>query len=106
MIKPYITIVLPYNILLQQKVRYYRKKVSFLETNYKDRYIKMGLKIQYYRKLKGYTQEVFAEKIDMSWSFVAQVESRAMVCGVSLETLFKMADVLEIEPYKLIKDDD
>ena len=76
-----------------------------METEYADKYIKMGLKIQYYRKLKGYTQEVFAELIDKSWSFVAQVESPSSIRGVSLETLFKMAEVLEIEPYKILKED-
>lgn len=76
-----------------------------METEYADKYIKMGLKIQYYRKLKGYTQEVFAELIDKSWSFVAQVESPSSIRGISLETLFKMAEVLEIEPYKILKED-
>ena len=76
-----------------------------MKTEYADKYIKMGLKIQYYRKLKGYTQEVFAELIDKSWSFVAQVESPSSIRGVSLETLFKMAEVLEIEPYKILKED-
>ena len=72
-------------------------------TEYKDRYIRMGLNIQYYRKLKGYTQETFAELIDKSWSFVAQVESPSTVRGISLETLFKIAEVLEIEPHKILE---
>lgn len=65
----------------------------------------MGLKIQYYRKLKGYTQEAFAELIGKSWSFVAQIESPTNVKGISLETLFKMCEVLEIEPYRIFKDE-
>ena len=73
-------------------------------TAYKDKYIKMGLKIQYYRKLKGYTQETFAELIDKSWSFVAQIESPTNVCGISLETLIKIAEVLEVEPYQILKE--
>ncbi|EEG28764.1 DNA-binding helix-turn-helix protein [[Clostridium] methylpentosum DSM 5476] len=77
-----------------------------METKYYERYIKLGLKIQYYRKLRGFTQETFAEAIDKSWSFISKIESPTTIRGVSLETLFKMADVLEIEPYKLIKDDD
>ena len=74
-------------------------------TEYADKYIKMGLKIQYFRKLKGYTQEAFAEKIDKSWSFVAQIESPSNIRGISLETLFKMAEVLGIEPYQILKED-
>jgi len=76
-----------------------------METEYREKYIKIGLKIQYYRKLKGYTQEVFAELIGKSWSFVAQIESPANAKGVSLETLFKMCEVLEIEPYKIFKEE-
>ncbi len=76
-----------------------------MQTNYQLNYIKMGLKIQYYRKLKGLTQESFAELVDKSWSFIAQVESPSAVRGISLETLFKMAEVLEVEPYKLLQND-
>jgi len=65
----------------------------------------MGLKIAYYRKKAGYTQEVFAEKIGKSVNFMSQVEGTGTVRGVSLETLFKMADVLGIPPSKLLEDD-
>lgn len=76
-----------------------------MRTEYPDRYITMGLKIAYYRKKRGYTQEVFAELIGKSPNFVGQVEGPGTVRGVSLETLFKMAEVLKIEPYKLLEDD-
>lgn len=33
-----------------------------MRTEYSDRYIVLGLKIAYYRKKAGFTQEVFAEK--------------------------------------------
>jgi len=65
----------------------------------------MGLKIAYYRKKAGYTQEVFAERIGKSVNFLAQVEGPSTVRGVSLETLFKIADVLSIPPSKLIEED-
>ena len=76
-----------------------------MQTNYPERYRIMGLKIAYYRKKAGYTQEVFAEKIDKSLNFLAQVEGPGTIRGLSLETLFKMADVLEIHPSKLLEDD-
>ena len=44
-----------------------------MRTEYPERYITMGLKIAYYRKKAGYTQEVFAEKIGKSVNFIAQV---------------------------------
>ncbi len=76
-----------------------------MHTGYTDRYITMGLKIAYYRKKAGYTQEVFAEKVGKSLNFISQVEGPGTVRGVSLETLFKIADVLNIPPSKLLEDD-
>ena len=76
-----------------------------MRTEYTDRYVTMGLKIAYYRKKAGYTQEVFAELIGKSLSYIAQIEGPGTIRGVSLETLFKMADVLKIPPSKLLEDD-
>ena len=76
-----------------------------MQTQYAERYITLGLKIAYYRKKRGYTQENFAEKVGISLNFLAQVEGTGTVRGVSLETLFKMADVLRIAPSKLLEDD-
>ena len=76
-----------------------------MQTEYAERYITLGLKITYYRKKRGYTQESFAEKVGISLNFLAQVEGTGTVRGVSLETLFKMADVLQVTPSKLLEDD-
>lgn len=76
-----------------------------MRTEYSERYITMGLKIAYYRKKAGFTQEVFAEKIGKSVNFLSQIEGTGTVRGVSLETLFKMAEVLGIPPAKLLEDD-
>lgn len=66
------------------------------------RYRQMGLLIAYYRKLKGYTQERFAELLGISAGYLSQVESQSKVQPVSLDLLFDMADVLEIEPRQLL----
>ena len=76
-----------------------------MRTEYSDRYIILGLKIAYYRKKAGFTQEVFAEKIGKSLNFIGQVEGTGTIRGISLETLFKIADVLGIPPAKLLEDD-
>ena len=65
----------------------------------------MGLKIAFYRQNAGFTQEVLAEKIGKSVNFLSQIEGTGPVRGISLETLFKIADVLEIPPSKLLEDD-
>lgn len=76
-----------------------------METEFPEKYKVLGLKIAYYRKKAGYTQETFAEKINKSVNFLAQVEGTGTTRGVSLETLFKMADVLQIPTSKLLEDD-
>lgn len=76
-----------------------------MHTDYPERYITLGLKIAYYRKKAGYTQEAFAEKIGKSVNFLGLVEGTGTIKGVSLETLFKIADVLNIPPSKLLEDD-
>lgn len=75
-----------------------------METAYREQFIKFGLKVQYYRKLHGLTQEAFADAIDKSWSFVAKIESPTQAFGVSMETMFKIAEVLEIPVSKLFED--
>lgn len=79
--------------------------MSSLNTKYPERYRMLGLKIAYYRRKQGLTQEQLAEAINMSQNFLSQVESRQLK-GVSLETLFKLAEALEIEPSKLLEMDD
>ncbi|MBR4954896.1 MAG: helix-turn-helix transcriptional regulator [Clostridia bacterium] len=76
-----------------------------MRTEYPERYITLGLKIAYYRKKAGYTQEVLAEKIGKSVNFLAQVEGTGTTRGVSLETLFKIADTLNVSPSKFLEDD-
>lgn len=75
-----------------------------MDTIYEEQYIRFGLKVQYYRKLRGLTQEAFADKIGKSWSFVAKIESPTRAFGVSMETLFKIADVLQVPVAKLFED--
>lgn len=75
-----------------------------METKYKQEFIKFGLRVQYYRKLRGMTQEAFADKIGKSWSFIAKIESPTQAFGVSMETLFQIADTLDIPVSKLFDD--
>ena len=63
-------------------------------------------RIAYYRKMRGMTQEQFAEAIGRSVSFVSQIEANnaAEVKGVSLETLFLMSEKLGISMARLFED--
>ena len=75
-----------------------------METQYREQYIRFGLKVQYYRKLQGLTQEAFADKIGKSWSFVAKIESPTQAFGVSMETMFKIAEALKVPVSKLFEE--
>ena len=76
-----------------------------MKTEFADKYITLGLKIAYFRRKAGYTQEYFAELIGKSVSFVGQVEGTGTVRGISLETLFKIAQVLYVPPSKFLEED-
>ena len=75
-----------------------------MQTKYEKDFIRFGLKVQYYRKLRGMTQEAFADKVGISWSYLAKIESPTRACGVSMETLFAIAEGLEIPVSKLFEE--
>ena len=62
-----------------------------------------GYAIAYYRKRKGMTQEQVAEKVGISRQHMGAIEAPNMIRAVSLDVLFNIAAVLEIEPSKLLK---
>ena len=68
-----------------------------------ERIENLSYAIGYYRKKKGITQEKLAEELGVSRQHIASVEAPGMNRGVSLELLFNIAEVLEIEPYLLLK---
>ncbi len=77
-----------------------------MKEEYFEQYKRIGLKISYYRKLKGMTQEELAEQISKNTAFIGAVEAPNVNRTVSLDTLFDIANVLDIPAYKLLKDDD
>lgn len=69
---------------------------------YAHEYFQLGLKIAYYRKLRGLTQEQLAERINRTPAFIGHVEAPNISKAISLDTLFDIASVLEIPAYKLL----
>ena len=57
-------------------------------------------------KATGLSQEQLAERAGISPGFLSQVEAPGMAVGISLSTLFLIAEALEIPPYKLLQFDD
>ena len=69
---------------------------------YSNEYLQIGLKIAYYRKYRGLTQEQLAEKIGKTAAFIGHVEAPNISKAVSLDTLFDIAAVLDIPAYKFL----
>lgn len=78
-----------------------------MREKYREKYRLLGLRIAYYRKVRGYTQEQLAEMIGKSWSFLSQIEANngAKLKGISLETLFSIAEVLQVPTGRLFDQD-
>lgn len=68
----------------------------------KQEYKMIGLNIAYYRKLKGLTQLQLAETINISRTHMSNIEAPNMPTSISLDTLFDIADALEIPPAHLL----
>ena len=66
------------------------------------RYKMIGLKIAYYRKLRGYTQGQLAGKIGISTTYLGQIERGNNGKSFSLETLLLIANGLDVEVYLLL----
>lgn len=77
-----------------------------MKSVYQSEYLQLGLKIAYYRKLRGLTQEQLAEKIDRTPAFIGHVEAPNISKAVSLDTLFDIAYVLDVPAYKFLIFDD
>lgn len=69
-------------------------------------YLQVGLKIAYYRKLRGLTQEELAERIDRTPAFIGHVEAPNIKKAVSLDILFAIAAVLDVPAYRFLIFDD
>ena len=73
---------------------------------YESEYRQLGLRIAYYRKLRGLTQEQLAAQIDRTPAFIGHVEAPNIKKAVSLDTLFQIATVLDVPVYKFLQFDD
>ena len=76
-----------------------------MEIDNNRRFIQIGLKIAYYRKLNKLTQEQLAEFAGISSNYLSQVETASFVRSISLKTLFALADSLQVLPSKLLEFD-
>ena len=67
-----------------------------MEDKYKQNFKIIGLNIAYYRKLKGLSQMQLAEKANISRTHLSNIEAPNMPTSISLETLFGIAEILDV----------
>ena len=67
----------------------------------KELYKLVGKNIQLERAKQGYTQETFAELMNVSWSYVSKIE--AGVLNLSLGKVLEIADYLNVDVSVLLK---
>lgn len=79
---------------------------SNMKFEYRDEYIKLGLKVSYYRRLRGLSQEQLAERIGKNPSYIGQVEAPNIAQAISLGLLFDIAKTLGVPAYKFLDFED
>ncbi len=70
---------------------------------HREKYLQLRSNIAYYRKMKEYTQDQLAEKIDISRTHMSNIEAPGMDKSLSLDVLFDIADALEVSVSKLFE---
>ena len=74
-----------------------------MKYEFEQEYKKIGLKIAYYRKLEGLTQEMLAERLGVAKSYIGQIEAAGMYKPISLTTLLRIAQALDTPAYKFLE---
>ncbi len=70
--------------------------------NNRRKFIELGYNIAYYRKHAGLTQEQLAEELGISRQHIGAIEAPNIIRPISLELLFNISTVLDVEPAKLL----
>lgn len=69
---------------------------------FSEYYVNIGLKVSYFRKKAGLTQEQLSDIMGVGTSFIGQIEAPNIVKAISLDTLFRIAKALDVPPYKFL----
>jgi len=67
-----------------------------------EKYRQIGLKVAYFRKLRGFTQEELAELVGLAPAYIGHIEAPNIIKAISLDTLFDIAAVLEVPPHRFL----
>lgn len=79
-----------------------------MDDKLRDRLKLLGLKIAYYRKRRGLTQEQLAERVDCSHSYLARIEASSGETPLvpPIDFYYRIADELGIPLTKLVDEED
>ena len=75
-------------------------EVGVLQWSFEERRNQLGLNITYYRRAQRMTQMQLADQVNVSSCYISQIVRGLKT--VSLPTLMKIADVLNVEEMKLL----
>ena len=73
------------------------------ERDYKAKYREIGLKVTYYRKLRGYTKLQLSERTGIKLEYLKNLENPNKYMEPSIGALFRISDALEIKIEKLME---
>ncbi len=72
------------------------------ENEYKGILLDIGIKIGYYRRKAGMTQQELADQSGLTLSYISQLESPNLPYCPSIKSLFTIAKVLGVKASKII----
>ena len=73
---------------------------------FEKEFIEIGLKVGYYRRRRGLTQEQLADITNLSKSHISQIEAPSMAAGFSVHAILLIAKALDVPAYKFCMFDD
>lgn len=78
-------------------------KHKYAEFDNSQDFRELGQAISYYRKYRGLSQEQLAERVGLSRNHLSAIEAPNVFRGISMDAVFSIAKVLEIDAYKLLQ---
>ena len=69
----------------------------------RNKVVCLGLIISALRKARGWSQEELAELADISRSHLSAIETPGNPRNFSMDSMFKIADALEVDPVELLR---
>ena len=76
------------------------------EQEYKMNVMRIGLKIGYYRRSAGMTQQELSDASGVSLVYIGQLEAPNTIYCPSVKVIFKLAEALGIKASKLLEVDE